>query len=225
MWSNVENLHETYKISNLLNKYFLFKSKFNLHKTIKYKNRFLQKKTTALGKLSNFFAFKGNKIKYIKIFNYSNLLFLHKLNNVKTPYFFLYKYDYDDFLYNINENQLLSKIFSESDFFQDLNLFIPFFLNKNLPMVKPMLIVKKNLKKKKNLNKLKNKYTIKYIYVPYKHRISITMRWFSMLVKFTKKPLASYFLEMCLNLTETDDSCLVLKLKNQVYAGLAAEHE
>jgi hypothetical protein len=106
----------------------------------------------------------------------------------------------------------------------DFNLLVPYFLKKDLPMIKAVITVRKFLKKKKPKNRLKSKYSIRYAYVPHAQRLLVSMRWFGMMVKVSNPVLINSFIENTLTITD-ESSSFIIKLRNQIYLGLTAESE
>jgi hypothetical protein len=145
-------------------------------KALNYKNRNLANTYTILERTSNFFNFKGFKLKYFKTFSYANLFFFYNMHAVKTPSLYLKRYKYTNFFLDMESFPVMHKLLSESDVYMDFNILIPFFITKDLPMIKSVVTIRKFLKKKKPKNKLKNKYSIRYVYVPHVQRILVSMR-------------------------------------------------
>ncbi len=226
MWNKMYAESENnFNINNINNAYFQYKNKFKSKKTLKYKNRFLAKTWQLNEKVSNFYVFKGYKLKYLKLFNYANLLLFNKINGIQTPKNHYKKYQFNDFLIENTEYIKLLKIIAQTPILIDLNLLIPLFVEKESPMVKPTILVKKKLKKKKTLKKYKNKYSIQYKYIPQNERFAIVLKWYSMFIKFSEKSLIQSYLTTTLNIINNENNSPLTALKNQVYAGLAAEQE
>jgi hypothetical protein len=190
--------------------------------SLKYKNRSIANTFTAIDKTANFFVFKGQKLRYQKTFFYANLIFFHSVNDIKIPNFFKHKYGFEMFAVDLTVHPLLNKLLAETLFFMDFSLLIPYFLSRDLPMIKPVISVKPFFKKKKLKNSQISKYNIRYAYVPHNQRIQVTMRWFSMVVKLDTKPMVNSFLNTCLDILDEETSFIV-KLRDQIYLKLAAE--
>jgi hypothetical protein len=224
MHSNVQLsetlIHSNFKTSQYLN----FRCCFSRRKSLNYKNRSLTSTFTIIERTSNFFNFKGFKLKYYKILLYSNLFFFYNIYNIKTPAAFIKKHNYTNFILDIESFPIMHKLLSESDIYMDFNVLIPFFITKDLPMIKSCITVRKFLKKKKPKNKIKYKYSIRYVYVPHTQRILVSMRWFGMMVKLRNTSLINSFINNTLNIMDENQS-FIIKLRNQIYLGLAAEQD
>lgn len=224
MWSNSLMFSPLYQADSLSTEYLHYRVCFSRRLSLNYKNRSLAHTFTAIDKTANFFVFKGKKLKYQKTLLYANLVFFHAVNDTRIPTFYQKKYNFQSYDVNLIEHPLLDKLLSETLFFMDFNLLIPYFLTRDLPMIKPIISVKPFFKKKKQKNKNISKYNIRYAYVPHKQRIQVTMRWFSMVIKLDTKPMVNSFLNTCLDILNEDTSFIV-RLRNQIYLKLAAEKQ
>lgn len=177
-----------------------------------------------LDRTANFFNFKGRKLHYYKLLAYANLFFFFNLHNVIVPKTIEHKYTFNRFDIDLESFPVLNKLFIESDYFMDFNILVPYFLNKDLPMLKATITIRKFLKKKKPKNRQKNKYSIRYVYVPHTQRVLVSMRWFGMMVKISNPVLINSFIANTLNITN-ETSSFIIKLRNQVYLGLTAESD
>lgn len=224
MWAKLRKDDLTYQFEDLTNEYIRLRSCFSPRKSLKYKNRSLANSYSALDRTANFFNFKGRKLHYFKLLTYSNLFFFYNLFGVHTPKSLQNKYTFKNFELNLESYPMLNKLFIESDYFMDFNLLVPYFLKKDLPMIKAVITVRKFLKKKKPKNRLKSKYSIRYAYVPHAQRLLVSMRWFGMMVKVSNPVLINSFIENTLTITD-ESSSFIIKLRNQIYLGLTAESE
>ena len=224
MWAKLRASNDTYQFEELTNEYINIRCCFSPRKSLKYKNRSLAFGYSATDRTANFFNFKGRKLHYYKLLTYSNLFFFYNLRNVVTPGSVQRKYTYSSFSVDLESLPVLNKLFIESDYFMDFNMLIPYFLNKDLPMLKATVTVRKFLKKKKPKNRLKSKYSVRYVYVPHAQRILVSMRWFGMMVKISNPSIINSFIENTLNIAD-ESSSFVVKLRNQVYLGLTAESD
>lgn len=222
MWKNTLYFSFLYRAENLTFEYLNYRICFSYNKSFKFKNRSIVNTFTTLDKISNFFVFKGKKKIYKKTLLYANLIFFYSINSINIPQFYKHKYIFNDFNINLIEYPVLNKLLSETLFFMDFNLLIPYFLTNNLPMIKPIIIIKPFFKKKKQKNKNINKYNIRYVYVPHKRRMQVTIKWFSMFIKLSTQPLINSFLQTCLNIINEDTS-FIIQIRNQIYLKLAVE--
>jgi hypothetical protein len=62
------------------------------------------------------------------------------------------------------------------------------------------------------------------VYVPHVQRILVSMRWFGMMVKLRNVSLVNSFINNTLNIMDENQS-FIIKLRNQIYAGLTAEQD
>lgn len=223
MWSNSFNESKFFATSLLFAEYQYAIGVYGRRNTTQYKNRFLVKQETLTNKTVNFFVFKGFKLKYFKLLKYSSLAFYRKLAEVQTPASLFKKYAYNDLRLNPELNPLLTKLFKDSNLFLELNTLVPYHITPSVPMVKAICLAKKYTKKKKTVKKRLPKYTLQYVYVPHSQRMAVAVRWFGMLVKVTHKPLVNSFIDACMNVLGTEEQSFLIKIRNQVYAGLAAE--
>lgn len=204
--------------------YLNFRCCFSRRKSLKYKNRSIANSFTIIERTSNFFNFKGFKLKYYKVLLYSNLFFFYNMHGIKTPAMHIKKHKYTNYGLDMESFPVMHKLLSESDVYMDFNVLLPFFITKDLPMIKACITVRKFLKKKKPKNKIKYKYSIRYAYVPHSQRILVSMRWFGMMVKLRNVSLVNSFINNALNIMDEDQSFIV-KLRNQIYLGLTAEQD
>lgn len=214
----------TARCQELAHDYLFFRNAIRRRPSLKYKNRSLANTYSFIGKLSNFFVYKGFKLKYLKIFNYASVFFLYKFYSNNTPSFFFKKFKYKDFDVNFDNFYLMAQLVDSFAFFSDFNILLPSLLDSSTPMVKPLILRRSFFKKKKIPNRIKTKFNIKYVYIPADQRFFTSLRWFAMLLKFSKKPLVRRFLDMALD-SSLEDKSLLIKLKNYVYERLAAEHD
>ena len=205
----------------IINDYYSTKGNFGTRKSLNYKNRFVRQSYTVSNKLANFFVFKGFKLKYLKLFNYASLCFFWNTNNINTPLWFFKHYKYENFVVNLPNYPQLNKIIKDSAVFHTFNTIVPYFLLPELPMIKAVCL-KKKIKKKKKVSNPK-KYSLRYAYVPHSQRLAVSFRWFSMLVKVTNKPLINSYVSVILNTSTQTEESMIIQIRNQVYAGLAAE--
>lgn len=224
MWTKLRTNNLIYRFEDITNEYITLRCCFNPRKSLKYKNRSLACNYSVIDRTANFFNFKGRKLHYFKLLAYSNLFFFYNLLSVPTPKVMQNKYTYNSFKMDLESFPVLNKLFIESDYFMDFNMLVPYFINKDLPMLKATITVRKFLKKKKPKNRLKSKYSIRYTYVPHSQRLLVSMRWFGMMVKISNPVIINSFIENTLNITDESNSFIV-KLRNQVYLGLTAESD
>lgn len=223
MWSRSFSESRFFITSLLFNEYQYAIGLYGRRNTTQYKNRFLVKQETLTNKTVNFFVFKGVKLKYSKILKYSSLAFYRKLLGIRTPASLFKKYTYNDLHIHQELMPLLTKLFKESNLFLELNTLVPYHITPSVPMVKAICLSKKYSKKKKTVKKRLPKYTLQYVYVPHSQRMAVAVRWFGMLVKVTHKPLVNSFIDACMNVLGSEENSFLIKIRNQVYAGLAAE--
>lgn len=223
-WNSCCLDYNTLHFQKLAHDYLFFRNIIKRRPSIKYKNRSLVQTYSFISKLSNFFVYKGLKLKYLKIFNYASVFFLHKLYNNPTPAFFFQKYRYKDVGINFDSFYLITQMVDGFSFFSDFNILLPSLLEQATSMIKPLVLKRKFFKKKKIPNRVKTKFNIRYIYVPADQRFFTTLRWFGMLLKFSKKPLVQRFFDMTLN-SSLENNSLLIKLRNYVYERLAQEHD
>ena len=224
MWTRLRTSNDAYQFEEITNEYINLRSCFSRRKSLQYKNRSLAAGYSAIDRTANFFNFKGRKLHYYKLLAYSNLFFFYNLLGVATPKNLQNKYTYNNFAVDLESLPVLNKLFIESDYFMDFNMLIPYFLNKDLPMLKATITIRKFLKKKKPKNRLKSKYSVRYVYVPHAQRIQVSMRWFGMMVKITNPSIINSFLENTLNIAD-EASSFVVKPRNPVYLGLTAQSD
>lgn len=224
MWTKLRSDSNTYQFEHITNEYLNLRCCFSRRKSLKYKNRSLVYGYSVLDRTSNFFNFKGRKLHYYKLLTYANLFFFFNLHSIIIPMAVRNKYTFSGFAIDLESYPVLNKLFIESDYFMDFNLLIPYFLNKDLPMLKAVITVRKFLKKKKPKNRLKSKYSVRYVYVPHTQRIQVAMRWFGMMVKISNPVIVNSLIENTLNITN-ETSSFIIKLRNQVYLGLTAESD
>jgi len=225
MWSLCFNLEKTQRTDLMFTEYFYSQAHFGRRASTRYKNRFLVQQQTFVEKTVNLFVFKGSKLKFVKLFQYASLAFFWNVKGVRAPIWFTQHFNYFALQGEYVLKPEVQKLFKNSDLFLNLNTLVPFFITPNLPMVKGVCFARKHLKKKKSVKKKLAKYTVKYFYVPHTQRMAVAARWFGMLTKVTHKPLINNFLDVCVNVTLDDNASYLIKLRNQVYAGLAAEHD
>lgn len=214
----------TTRCQELAYEYLFFRNAIRRRPSLRYKNRSLANTYSFINKLSNFFVYKGLKLKYLKIFNYASVFFLYKFYSTNTPSFFLKKFKYRDFDISFDTFYLMARLVDSFSFFSDFNILLPSLLESSTPMVKPLVLRRSFFKKKKIPNRIRTKFNIKYLYIPADQRFFTVLRWFAMLLKFSKKPLVQRFLEMTLD-SSLEDNSLLIKLRNYVYERLAAEHD
>lgn len=224
MWRNSLTFSPLYQSENLSFEYLNYRICFSRRLSLQYKNRSIANTFTAIDKAANFFVFKGRKLKYVKTLLYANLVFFHSVNGTNIPQFFKKKYAFESYFVDLTIYPALNKLLTETLFFMDFNLLIPYFLTRDLPMIKPIISIKPFLKKKKQKNKNINKYNIRYAYVPHNQRMQVTMRWFSMVIKLDTQPMVNSFLDTCLNILD-EESSFIVELRNQIYLQLAAEKQ
>lgn len=224
MWSRIENKLILQNKEKIMLEYLNLKSCFSRRKSLNYKNRSLAHNFNVIERSANFFNFKGHKLRYLKALSFANLFFFSNFAGIKNPKHLYSRYRHTHFQVNLESYPLLHKLLSESDYYMDFNVLIPTFLNKDLPMLKASITERKFTKKKKIKNRLRNKYNVRYVYVPHKQRILVSLRWFGMLTKLSNKSLVNSFIDNTLNIADETNS-YIIQLRNQIYLGLAAEHD
>ena len=159
MWSQLRAQFDELPFDLQTHEYLTLKCCFSRRKSLNYKNRSIALMYSATDRTSNFFNFKGLKLKYFKTFSFANLFFFYNLTGVKPPVNLQRLKPHKFFECDLESYPVLSKLLSESDLYMDFNLLIPTFLGKSLPMIKATLTVRKFLKKKKPIKFLR------YIYI------------------------------------------------------------